>query len=83
MNDASQKTTLVTGANSGIGFEAAALLAEAGWGKVTLACPPPLAPRLPKRYPPPPLTLSLSKGPPSALVLSALRTPMLRSDRSS
>ena len=38
MNDASQKTALVTGANSGLGFEAAALLAEAGWGKVILAC---------------------------------------------
>ena len=38
MNDASQKTALVTGANSGLGFEAAALLAEAGWRKVILAC---------------------------------------------
>lgn len=32
------KTALVTGANSGIGFEAAAQLAEAGWRKVILAC---------------------------------------------
>lgn len=31
------KTALVTGANSGVGFEAAAQLAEAGWGKVILA----------------------------------------------
>ncbi len=29
---------LVTGANSGVGFEAAAQLAEAGWGTVILAC---------------------------------------------
>ena len=29
---------LVTGANSGVGYEAAAQLAEAGWGKVILAC---------------------------------------------
>jgi NAD(P)-dependent dehydrogenase (short-subunit alcohol dehydrogenase family) len=34
----SDKTALVTGANSGVGFEAAAQLAEAGWGKVILAC---------------------------------------------
>ena len=32
------KTALVTGANSGVGFEAAAQLAEDGWGKVILAC---------------------------------------------
>ena len=32
------RTALVTGANSGIGFEAAAQLAEDGWGKVILAC---------------------------------------------
>jgi NAD(P)-dependent dehydrogenase (short-subunit alcohol dehydrogenase family) len=32
------KTALVTGANSGLGFEAEAQLAEAGWGKVILAC---------------------------------------------
>ena len=32
------KTALVTGANSGLGFEAAAQLADAGWGKVILAC---------------------------------------------
>ena len=37
MNRADQ-TALVTGANSGLGFEAAAQLAEAGWGKVILAC---------------------------------------------
>ena len=38
MNDYGNKTALVTGANSGIGFEAAAQLAEAGWGRVILAC---------------------------------------------
>ncbi len=38
MNELSSKTILVTGANSGIGFEAAAQLAEAGWGRVILAC---------------------------------------------
>ena len=32
------KTALVTGANSGVGFEAAAQLAEDGWGRVILAC---------------------------------------------
>jgi len=32
------QTVLVTGANSGVGFEAAAQLAEAGWGTVVLAC---------------------------------------------
>jgi NAD(P)-dependent dehydrogenase (short-subunit alcohol dehydrogenase family) len=32
------KTALVTGANSGLGFEAAAQLADAGWGTVILAC---------------------------------------------
>ena len=32
------KTALVTGANSGLGFEAAAQLADAGWGRVVLAC---------------------------------------------
>ena len=37
MNEAN-KTALVTGANSGVGFEAAAQLAEDGWGKVILAC---------------------------------------------
>ena len=37
MNHAN-KTALVTGANSGVGFEAAAQLAEDGWGKVILAC---------------------------------------------
>ena len=34
----SNKTALVTGANSGLGFEAAAQLAEAGYGKIILAC---------------------------------------------
>ncbi len=38
MSDYSDKTVLVTGANSGLGFEAARQLAEAGWGKVILAC---------------------------------------------
>lgn len=38
MNDYGAKTALVTGANSGLGFEAVAQLAEAGWGKVILAC---------------------------------------------
>jgi NAD(P)-dependent dehydrogenase (short-subunit alcohol dehydrogenase family) len=32
------KTALVTGANSGLGFEAAAQLATDGWGKIILAC---------------------------------------------
>lgn len=32
------KGVLVTGANSGVGFEAAAQLAEAGWGRVVLGC---------------------------------------------
>lgn len=32
------RTALVTGANSGLGLEAAAQLAEDGWGKVILAC---------------------------------------------
>jgi len=36
--DLSSKTALVTGANSGLGFEAAAQLAEAGYGRVILAC---------------------------------------------
>jgi NAD(P)-dependent dehydrogenase (short-subunit alcohol dehydrogenase family) len=34
----SEKTALVTGANSGLGFEAAAQLADDGWGRVILAC---------------------------------------------
>lgn len=33
-----KKTALVTGANSGLGFEAAAQLAEAGYGRVILSC---------------------------------------------
>ncbi|MFW2386861.1 MAG: SDR family NAD(P)-dependent oxidoreductase [Polyangiales bacterium] len=32
------KTALVTGANSGLGFEAAAQLAEAGYSRIVLAC---------------------------------------------
>jgi NAD(P)-dependent dehydrogenase (short-subunit alcohol dehydrogenase family) len=32
------KTALVTGANSGLGFEAAAQLAEVGYGRIILAC---------------------------------------------
>lgn len=38
MTDSSDKTALVTGANSGLGFEASAQLAAAGWGNVILAC---------------------------------------------
>ncbi len=38
MTDYSDKTVLATGANSGLGFEAASQLAAAGWGKVILAC---------------------------------------------
>ncbi len=34
----SDKTAVVTGANSGLGFEAAAQLADQGYGKVILAC---------------------------------------------
>ncbi len=37
-NQFADKTALVTGANSGLGFEAAAQLAEAGYGRVILAC---------------------------------------------
>lgn len=37
-NRFSKKTALVTGANSGLGYEAAAQLAEAGYGRVILAC---------------------------------------------
>lgn len=33
-----KKTACVTGANSGLGFEAAAQLAEAGYGRIILAC---------------------------------------------
>jgi NAD(P)-dependent dehydrogenase (short-subunit alcohol dehydrogenase family) len=38
VNQFSNKTALVTGANSGLGFEAAAQLAEAGYSRVILAC---------------------------------------------
>ena len=38
MSPIANKTVLITGSNSGIGFEAAAQLAEAGWGNVILAC---------------------------------------------
>jgi NAD(P)-dependent dehydrogenase (short-subunit alcohol dehydrogenase family) len=38
INQFADKTALVTGANSGLGFEAAAQLAEAGYGRVILAC---------------------------------------------
>lgn len=34
----SNHTVLITGANSGVGLEAAAQLAESGWGRVILAC---------------------------------------------
>lgn len=37
-NSFAGKTALVTGANSGLGYEAAAQLAEAGYGRVILAC---------------------------------------------
>ncbi|MGB3051394.1 MAG: SDR family NAD(P)-dependent oxidoreductase [Polyangiales bacterium] len=38
VNQFADKTALVTGANSGLGFEAAAQLAEAGYRRVILAC---------------------------------------------
>lgn len=38
MSEYNDKTVLVTGANSGLGFEASGQLAKAGWGKVILAC---------------------------------------------
>lgn len=38
INPFANKTVLVTGANSGLGFEAAAQLAEAGYSRVILAC---------------------------------------------
>ncbi len=38
MTDHAKETVLVTGANSGVGFEAAAQFAETGWGTVILAC---------------------------------------------
>ena len=38
MNDTNaRKTALVTGATSGLGFEAAAQLAEAGYGKIIIS----------------------------------------------
>ena len=37
-NQFREKTAVVTGANSGLGYEAAAQLAEAGYGRVILAC---------------------------------------------
>ena len=36
MPDSPGRTALVTGANSGLGFEAAAQLAEAGWGRIII-----------------------------------------------
>jgi len=38
MNTNAQKTALITGANSGLGFEAAAQLADAGFARIILAC---------------------------------------------
>lgn len=38
MKSNNEKTAVVTGANSGLGFEAAAQLAAAGWGRIILAC---------------------------------------------
>jgi NAD(P)-dependent dehydrogenase (short-subunit alcohol dehydrogenase family) len=38
LNTFSAKTALVTGANSGLGFESAVQLADAGYGRVILAC---------------------------------------------
>lgn len=38
MSEYGKNSALVTGANSGLGFEAAAQLAELGYGSVTLAC---------------------------------------------
>jgi len=38
MTDLSTKTVLVTGANAGLGFDAAAQFAERGYGNVILAC---------------------------------------------
>ena len=38
MTDPTEQRILVTGANSGLGFEAAAQLADAGYGSIVLAC---------------------------------------------
>ena len=38
MGEHVNKAALITGANSGLGFEAAAQLAELGFGSITLAC---------------------------------------------
>ncbi len=38
MDESRRRTVLVTGANSGLGYEASAQFAEAGWERVILAC---------------------------------------------
>ena len=38
ISDLQQRSALITGANSGLGYEAARQLAELGYGTVVLAC---------------------------------------------